>query len=171
MTLLETLHRVVRRTLLLRGGASEVRTLCGRAVHFYRLAGRGSRPPVVLVHGLGGNANGFARLLFGLADRFSAVYALDLPGNGFSPLPETGPLLLEEHLAVLHAFCREVMGEAALVVGCLADGYVSADNTRALHAHWPGSTLRWLKAGHVSALFLRRRELRRAVADAFGALG
>jgi pimeloyl-ACP methyl ester carboxylesterase len=117
MDLLETLHAVVRRALRFRGAKSETRRLLGHSVHYYLARGRGKGPPVVLVHGLGGNANGFARLLFGLAARFSAVYALDLPGNGFSPLPESGPLSLAQHLDVLHAFCRAVVKLPALVVG------------------------------------------------------
>jgi pimeloyl-ACP methyl ester carboxylesterase len=115
--LLQTLHNVVRRTLLLRGAESLVQRVAGHAVHFYRVVGHRAGPPVVLVHGLGGNANGFARLLFGLAAHFPSVYALDLPGNGFSPLPESGPLLLDKHLAVLDAFCRDVVQAPALVVG------------------------------------------------------
>jgi pimeloyl-ACP methyl ester carboxylesterase len=117
MDLLETLHAVVRRALRFRGAKSKVKRLLGHRVHFYRVAGRGKGPPVVLVHGLGGNANGFARLLFGLSARFSAVYALDFPGNGFSPLPEAGPLSLAQYLDVLHAFCQAVVGVPALVVG------------------------------------------------------
>src|SRR5450432_2674705 len=117
MDLLEMLHSVVRRALLFRGVKSRVQSVGGHAVHFYRLAGRGKGPPLVLVHGLGGNANGFARLLVGLRAHFSCVYALDLPGNGFSPLPESGPLTLEKHLGVLHAFCGEVVKASALVVG------------------------------------------------------
>ena len=117
MDLLETLHNVVRKALLARGVESRLAQAAGHSVHFYRLGGRGGGPPVVLVHGLGGNANGFARLLFGLGRHFRAVYALDLPGSGFSPLPESGPLALAELLAVLHAFCGEVVREPALVVG------------------------------------------------------
>lgn len=117
MDLLHFLHSVVRRALLRRGAESRLQTVGGQAVHFYRMRGAGTGAPVVLVHGLGGNANGFARLLLGLAARFPCVYALDLPGNGFSPLPPSGPLALEGHLAVLHAFCQEVVGEPALLVG------------------------------------------------------
>ncbi len=117
MDLLKLLHRVVRRALVARGVEASVRSVGGHAVHFYRLAGRGQGAPVVLVHGLAGNANGFARMLLGLAARFSCVYALDLPGNGFSPLPDSGPLSLEGYLAVLHAFCQQVVREPALVVG------------------------------------------------------
>jgi pimeloyl-ACP methyl ester carboxylesterase len=117
MDLLDTLHTVVRRALVARGVASRYESVAGQRVHFYSLAGRGDGPPVVLVHGLGGNANGFARLFFGLARTFRAVHALDLPGSGFSPLPASGPLALDEHLAVLHAFCQDVVREPALVVG------------------------------------------------------
>ncbi|MGO9832013.1 MAG: alpha/beta fold hydrolase [Myxococcaceae bacterium] len=117
MDLLLTLHTVVRRALVARGVESSLREVGGHAVHFYRLTGRGTGAPVVLVHGLAGNANGFARMLLGLASHFSCVYAVDLPGNGFSPLPESGPLALDEHLEVLHAFCQQVVGAPALVVG------------------------------------------------------
>jgi pimeloyl-ACP methyl ester carboxylesterase len=119
MNLLELVHSVVRRALLFRGADSQLQRVGGHTVHFYRLKGKraGSGPPVVLVHGLGGNANGFARLLLGLRAQFRTVYALDLPGNGFSPLPASGPLALDAHLLLLHAFCREVVGEAALLVG------------------------------------------------------
>jgi pimeloyl-ACP methyl ester carboxylesterase len=117
MDVLELVHAVVRRALLLRGAESLVQPVGGHTVHFYRMTGKGRGAPVVLVHGLAGNANGFARLLVGLAARFSCVYALDLPGNGFSPLPPSGPLTLEEHLGVLRAFCRDVVKEPAVLVG------------------------------------------------------
>ncbi len=61
--------------------------------------------------------------------------------------------------------------EAALVVGCRRDGYVAQRDTEALAAHWAGSTLRWLEAGHISALLLHRAELRGAVAEALTRLG
>ena len=117
MDLLETLHSVVRRALVARGVEARAHSVGGHTVHYYRLAGRGTGAPVVLVHGLAGNANGFARMFFGLAAQFSCVYAVDLPGNGFSPLPESGPLSLEEQFAVLHAFCQQVVRQPALVVG------------------------------------------------------
>jgi len=94
-------------------------------VHAYRVAGRGVGPPVVLVHGLGGSANGWVRILLRLARDFSVVYAVDLPGNGFSPLPPTGPFTLEQQLEVLHGFCREVVRAPAYVVGNSLGGALS----------------------------------------------
>ena len=82
-------------------------------------------PPVLLVHGLGGSANGWVRILRPLARHFSAVHAVDLPGNGFSPLPASGPLTLEQHLGVLHAYCREVVKAPAFVVGNSLGGALS----------------------------------------------
>jgi pimeloyl-ACP methyl ester carboxylesterase len=73
-------------------------------------------------------------------------------------------------LADARLLAPPVRPDAAVVVGCRRDGYVSSLDTRALHAHWPGSTLRWLDAGHVSALLLRRAELRGAVAEALSQL-
>lgn len=60
--------------------------------------------------------------------------------------------------------------EAAIVVGCLHDGYIPADQVQALHASWPGSELRWLSAGHISALFTERRAMRAAVTDSLDRL-
>jgi pimeloyl-ACP methyl ester carboxylesterase len=56
--------------------------------------------------------------------------------------------------------------DAAFLVGCASDGYVLANEVQRLHEHWPGSTLRWLPAGHVTGLFFFRAALRDAVVDA-----
>jgi pimeloyl-ACP methyl ester carboxylesterase len=115
--LLGTLQGYVRRRLIAAGVDSRLHLVGGHSVHAYRVTGTGSGPPVLLVHGLGGSANGWVRVLRALGRDFSAVHAIDLPGNGFSPLPGPGPLTLEQHLAVLHAYCREVVKAPAFVVG------------------------------------------------------
>jgi pimeloyl-ACP methyl ester carboxylesterase len=123
--LLATLQGYVRRRLVAAGVASDLHLVGGHSVHAYRAAGTGAGPPVLLVHGLGGSANGWVRILRALARDFSAVYAVDLPGNGFSPLPASGPLTLEEQLGVLHAFCHEVVQAPAFVVGNSLGGALS----------------------------------------------
>src|SRR5262249_4693505 len=115
--LLTTLQSLVRRGLRAIGGRSELRRIDGPLGHRHRLEGKGDGPPVVLVHGLAGSANGCLRILRPLAQRFSVVYALDLPGNGFSPLPAGGPLDLRAQLEVLHGFLRDVVRTPAFVVG------------------------------------------------------
>lgn len=125
MNLLATLQGYVRWRLVASGVASDLHLVAGHRVHAYRVAGTGVGPPVLLVHGLGGSANGWVRVLRPLARHFSAVYAVDLPGNGFSPLPASGPLGLEEQLEVLHAFCREVVQGPVFVVGNSLGGALS----------------------------------------------
>jgi hypothetical protein len=49
--------------------------------------------------------------------------------------------------------------DAAVVAGCKRDGYVFNSETERLHLHWKGSTLRWIPAGHFSALMTSRRAL------------
>lgn len=115
----------VRRRLIAAGVSSDLHLVAGHSVHAYRVAGTGVGPPVVLVHGLGGSANGWVRILRLLARDFSEIYAVDLPGSGFSPLPASGPLTLEEQLGVLHAFCREVVKAPAFVVGNSLGGALS----------------------------------------------
>jgi hypothetical protein len=60
--------------------------------------------------------------------------------------------------------------DAAVIVGGIRDGYVLPSEIQRLHEHWPQSTLRWLSAGHVTALIRYRRDLRDAVADAVAML-
>ncbi len=125
MDLLATLQGYVRRRLIAAGVSSGLRVVGGYPVHAYRVTGSGVGPPLVLVHGLGGSANGWVRVLQALGRDFSAVYAVDLPGNGFSPLPASGPLTLEQHLEVLHAFCHDVVKQPAFVVGNSLGGALS----------------------------------------------
>jgi pimeloyl-ACP methyl ester carboxylesterase len=56
--------------------------------------------------------------------------------------------------------------DAAVIGGCTRDGYVLRSETERLHRHWPGSTLRWLSAGHFSALMTSRRALCDCVSEA-----
>lgn len=56
--------------------------------------------------------------------------------------------------------------DTAILVGCTGDGYVLPRQVERLHEHWPGSILRWLRAGHVTGLFFFKAALRDAVADA-----
>jgi Alpha/beta hydrolase domain containing 18 len=63
-----------------------------------------------------------------------------------------------------------IRADAAVIAGCTRDGYVSSRETQRLHQHWDGSTLRWIPAGHFSALVTNGPTLRDCVADAVGRL-
>lgn len=117
MRLLELGNQAVRRMLVARGVVSETHQVLGHQVHSYRAIGTGQGPALLLVHGLGSSANAFFRTVVPLSRRFRSVYALDLPGNGFSPLPSSGPLLLREYVEVLRAFRAQVIGERVFLIG------------------------------------------------------
>jgi pimeloyl-ACP methyl ester carboxylesterase len=123
--ILGTASKALRRVLVARGAESRVREVGAHRVHHYWLKGTGKGPPVLLVHGLGSSANGFYRLLFGLKAHFSSVTAIDLPGNGFSPLPTAGPLVLAEQVEVLVRFADEVVGEPVFLIGNSLGGAIS----------------------------------------------
>ena len=57
--------------------------------------------------------------------------------------------------------------EAAFLVAASRDAYIPPASAALLHAHWPGSTMRWLKTGHVGAFLFHRRDFLQAVLDAF----
>lgn len=62
-----------------------------------------------------------------------------------------------------------VIPEAAIVVGTSGDGIVPPAEMERIAAHW-GAELRWLDAGHVSAVLRHQGAMRQAIADAFDRL-
>jgi pimeloyl-ACP methyl ester carboxylesterase len=110
-------NRAARRLLQARGVESRLHQVGEVQVHAYHLRGSGHGPPLLLVHGLGSSANAFLRTLFPLAKTFREVWALDLPGCGFSPLPEGGPLSVRGLVEVVLGFRRAVVGERVVLLG------------------------------------------------------
>jgi pimeloyl-ACP methyl ester carboxylesterase len=70
----------------------------------------------------------------------------------------------------LARFPRARHPEAAILVACERDGFVAPEIVEALHAHWTGSELRRIDAGHVSAVFRHADALRSAVRDSLARL-
>lgn len=60
--------------------------------------------------------------------------------------------------------------DASVLVAAQRDGYIHPDSVRALHAHWPGSQLRWTRGGHVSSILLDRHQISRALVDSLALL-
>jgi len=117
MEWLSLANRLIRRTLISQGVSSETVRLRGTDVHYYRAERGGSGPPLLFIHGLGSSANAFSRTMIPLAKRFRSVFAIDLPGNGFSPVPKGGPLPLREYVDLILDFRRTVIGERVFLVG------------------------------------------------------
>ncbi len=111
--------------LVARGVRSEMVDVGGQPLHHYELKGTGKGPTVLLVHGLGGTANGFARMFFGLAKRFERVLAVDLPGHGFSPEYCKGPVCVRAQYDMLLEYARKMVGKPAFVVGNSLGGGMS----------------------------------------------
>lgn len=61
--------------------------------------------------------------------------------------------------------CRPRCTKAAVLVGATEDAYVSPQSVMELAEHWPGSEVRWVKGGHVSAFLLQQNAFRQAIAD------
>jgi len=104
----------------------------------------------------------------------SAIYTRGLLSRSvdFKTLGASAQKRLRElfEVADITRFRPPIRVDAAIVSGCTRDGYVLASETRRLHAHWKGSSLRWIKAGHFSALMTQRRALRDCVEEALSML-
>ncbi len=117
------------RQRLLRCGAEqrEVR-VHGMSINYYYQAPEQLVPdafPIVLIHGIADNALTWSFILGPLARKFP-VYAVDLPGYGFSGLPpDRFYTTLDEMCAVLVEFMREVIGQPALVAGNSMGGWLA----------------------------------------------
>lgn len=80
----------------------------------YGVAGCGK--PVILVHGFGGNAGHFAKLIPYLTDTYR-VYAVDLLGFGASDKPEGANYSPELWAELLCDFTKEFAEEGAILIG------------------------------------------------------
>src|SRR3954468_12063121 len=72
-----------------RGFRSRLLRAGERNLHLYDRRGEGTAPPVLLVHGMGGNAAGFLPIVRAVLRASRRVVALELPGHGRSIL-QTG---------------------------------------------------------------------------------
>lgn len=99
-----------------------VRTSTG-AVHVLEAAGHGHLPPLVLLHGLSSAGVHFLPMLAPLRRGFSRLVLPDLPGHGFSQVPNT------TDLSALRAGLRDaldmVLDVPALLFGNSLGGYAA----------------------------------------------
>ncbi|MCL2178676.1 MAG: alpha/beta fold hydrolase [Proteobacteria bacterium] len=100
--------------------------LGGHRLRLYAKRGKGGGPPAVLLHGLGAYGLIYSKVFSALAKELSAVYALDLPGHGFSPLPAGGPLSLEEVVELVGRFLLEEVQEPVFLFGNSMGGALAA---------------------------------------------
>lgn len=121
------LQKFVTQLLVARGAYAGEVDVGGYRLHHVRVTGPGKGPPLLLVHGLAGSASSFARILFPLAQRYRQVWAVDLPGHGFSPPPRRGRVTLERQLAALQRFHEELIGEPVVLVGNSLGGAMSME--------------------------------------------
>jgi pimeloyl-ACP methyl ester carboxylesterase len=112
------------RSRLLRAGT--------RNLHLYDRRGAGRAPPVILVHGMGGNAAAFLPIVRAVVRASRRVIAVELPGHGRSQL-QAGeqPATILECAQGVGAALREV-GEPAVLIGSSLGGALSLLTAAAL---------------------------------------
>lgn len=87
--------------------------------------GEGDGPPILFVHGLGGNWQNWLECLPRAAQERRAI-AVDLPGFGVSPPPDA-EVTISAYARVLDALLEELGVEEAVVVGNSMGGFIAAE--------------------------------------------
>ena len=85
----------------------------------------GTKTPVVFVHGLGNAAANFEEMLDSEALADHRLIAIDLPGCGASPYPETTRLNIDDLVTVVEAFVNRIDPPRFLMVGASLGGLVA----------------------------------------------
>ncbi|HEY2027605.1 MAG TPA: alpha/beta hydrolase [Myxococcales bacterium] len=92
--------------------------------HLYEREGKGSAPPVLLVHGLGGNAAGFLPILRGLLRASRRVLLLEMPGHGRARLAKGArPAGVRDFVSMLQV-AMDYVGEPLVLAGSSLGGAV-----------------------------------------------
>ena len=97
----------------------------GGVLNYVDLGGDGSRPPVVFVHGLGGNWQNWLENLPRVGAGRRAL-AIDLPGFGASEMPSEA-ISISGYARIIDAFCRKLDLGPVAVVGSSMGGFIGAE--------------------------------------------
>jgi pimeloyl-ACP methyl ester carboxylesterase len=122
------INGLARRRLLASGAAQCEARIHGLPINYYVQQPTRAAPdalPIVLLHGIADNALTWSFIQGPLA-RKHAVYAIDLPGYGFSGLPPGRfYMTLDEMRDLLESFLSEVVQAPALLVGNSMGGWLA----------------------------------------------
>lgn len=100
--------------------------------HLYDRQGQGRAPPVLLVHGMGGNAAAFLPIVRAVVKASRRVVAVELPGHGRARLsPGQAPATMIECAQAVGAALLEI-GEPAVLIGSSLGGALSLHTAAAL---------------------------------------
>src|SRR5262245_19807957 len=95
----------------------------GQRIHYTDTGG--GKPPIVMIHGLGGNLLHFG---YAMADKLAADYRVilvDRPGAGYSTRPEGAPATLTAQAKTIATFIRRLGLKQPLLVGHSLGGALS----------------------------------------------
>lgn len=115
----------VRQSLRLTGFQSRrLATAVGR-VHVLEASGRGTLPPLVLLHGLSASAAHYRSLMTRLRGRVKRIIAPDMPGHGLSDTPAPGVSIDGMRRGLQEALDR-VIDEPVVIFGNSMGGFAAA---------------------------------------------
>jgi hypothetical protein len=137
-------------------------------------------------YSMGGNISAFVGALVGFPTAITPVAGSHSPGPPFlqgvmrggiawdalgGENPETeGRLRSFLHSASVLDHDPPAHARAAVMLAGTIDGFVPTSAVLALHRHWPGSEMEWVRAGHATLLWRHKDRMADAVVRAFDRL-
>ena len=103
-----------------------------RNAHLYDRKGQGHAPPVLLVHGMGGNAAGFLPIVRAVVRASRRVVAVELPGHGRARLSAGEPPASTQECAQVVGAALMELAEPAVLIGSSLGGALSLFTASAL---------------------------------------
>ncbi len=135
---------------------------------------RGQGPPIVFLHGLGGNLLNFVPTLFPLLQDEFRLIALDRAGSGFSAARADGSGALPDHADLVAGLMDHLGIDKAVIVGHSLGGAIALqmalrhpERVEALALIAPLTHVVEDRRGFVKALYIPSDRRRRFIADTF----
>ena len=87
MALLDLMNRMTLWHLRRQGFRSQTLDTSVSKVHYFEGQGEGQHAPIVMLHGIGSSAAGYADLMVRMKASVKKISAIDAPGHGMSTIP------------------------------------------------------------------------------------
>jgi len=119
-----TIENIVLYKLEKEGYESKFLDVQGIKFHYIETEGKGTLPPIVFIHGLGGNSTELSLVYKNLRKDFKKIISIDVPGHGLTSRPEKG-MNINEVLKIFLSSLDKILDEPSIIFGNSLGGFLA----------------------------------------------